>query len=96
MSQTDRVLQEYTYVRNYALDHTMLALKISQVGNSLGVVLPKDLLARLKVGKGDVLFLTEAPDGWRVTPYDPAIEQQLAAGREFMHEFRDTFHQLAK
>jgi len=74
----------------------MLALKISQVGNSLGVVLPKDLLARLKVGKGDVLFLTEAPDGWRVTPYDPAIEQQLAAGREFMHEFRDTFHQLAK
>jgi putative addiction module antidote len=74
----------------------MLALKISQVGNSLGIVLPKELLARLKVGKGDVLFLTEAPDGWRVTPYDPGVEQQLTAGREFMHDFRDTFRQLAK
>ena len=70
--------------------------KVRKIGNSLGIVLPKDLLARLKVGKGDVLFLTEAPDGWRVTPYDPVIEQQLTAGREFMHEFRDTFHQLAK
>lgn len=74
----------------------MVTLKVTQIGNSLGVVLPKEVLARLKLGKGDSLFLTERPDGWRVTPYDPDVAEQLEAGRAFMHEFRDTFHQLAK
>jgi putative addiction module antidote len=74
----------------------MVALKLVQIGNSLGVVLPRDLVARLKVGKGDSLFLTESPDGWRVTPYDPYLAEQLEAGRTLMHEFRDALHQLAK
>ncbi len=74
----------------------MLALKISQVGNSLGIVLPKDLLARLKVGKGDVLFLTEAPDGWRVTPYDPVLEEQIGEAQKIMHRRRSVLHELAK
>lgn len=74
----------------------MHALKVSQVGNSLGIVLPKDLLARLKVGKGDVLFLTEAPDGWRVTPYDPVLEAQIGEAKEIMHRRRSVLHELAK
>ena len=74
----------------------MSALKLTQIGNSVGVILPKELLARLKVEKGDTLFWTEAANGVTLTPYDPDVEEQLALGREFMHEFRDTFHQLAK
>ena len=74
----------------------MSALKLTQIGNSVGVILPKELLARLKVEKGDSLFLTEAANGFTLTPYDPELEEQLKAGREFMREYRDTFHQLAK
>ncbi len=74
----------------------MTTLKITQIGNSLGVVLPKEILARLKVGKGDSVFVTDTPDGVVVSPYDSAVDEQLALGREFMHEFRDTFRQLAK
>jgi putative addiction module antidote len=75
----------------------MSALKLTQIGNSLGVILPRDILARMKVGKGDTLFVTEAANGgFHLSPYDPDVEEQLKLGREFMHEFRDTFHQLAK
>ena len=74
----------------------MHALKLTQIGNSVGVILPKEVLARLKLEKGDTVFVTETPDGCALTPYDPALEAQLIAGREFMREFRDTFHQLAK
>ncbi|MFM2036854.1 MAG: hypothetical protein RL459_2119, partial [Pseudomonadota bacterium] len=74
----------------------MSALKLTQIGNSVGVIFPKELLARLKVEKGDTVFWTEAANGVTLTPYDPELEEQLQAGREFMHEFRDTFHQLAK
>jgi putative addiction module antidote len=74
----------------------MLALKVTQIGNSVGVILPKEALARLKVEKGDSLFLSETPNGLALTPYDPSLQEQLDAGREFMREFRDTFHALAK
>ncbi len=74
----------------------MSALKLTQIGNSVGVILPKEVLARLKVEKGDVLYLSEAPNGVNLTPYDPALQEQIEAGREFMREYRDTFHQLAK
>ncbi len=74
----------------------MHMLKLTQIGNSVGVVLPKEALARLKVGKGETLFLTETPDGYTLTPYDPSLDEQIQAGRAFMSEFRDTFHQLAK
>ena len=74
----------------------MQALKLSQIGNSFGVILPKEVVARLKLQKGDALFLTETPEGYVITPYDPALAEQLEAGREFMREYRDTFHQLAK
>lgn len=74
----------------------MTTLKVTQVGNSLGVILPKEVIARLKVDKGDVLYLTDTPDGVTLTPYDPSFEDQLEAGREFMREYRDTFRALAK
>jgi len=54
------------------------------------------VLARLKVEKGDTLYVTESPTGVNLTPYDPVLEEQLALGRDFMHEFRDTFRALAK
>jgi len=74
----------------------MHALKLTQIGNSVGVILPKEVLARLKVEKGDILYVTESPTGVNLTPYDPALEEQLSLGRDFMHEFRDTFRALAK
>ena len=74
----------------------MPALKVTQIGNSVGVVFPKEMLAHMKVKKGDTVFLTEMPGGYRLTPYDPNLAEQLDAGRELMREFRDTFHELAK
>jgi len=74
----------------------MTVLKLTQIGNSVGVILPKEILARLKVEKGDCLYVSEAVNGLTLSPYDPDMEEQLKQGREFMHEFRDTFHQLAK
>ena len=74
----------------------MHMLNVTQIGNSVGVVLPKEALARLKLAKGESVFLTETPDGYTLTPYDPALDEEINAGREFMRDFRDTFHQLAK
>ncbi len=74
----------------------MHTLKLTQIGNSVGLILPKDVLARLKLEKGDTVFVTETPDGVAMTPYDPSLEEQIDAGRAFMREFRDTFHELAK
>lgn len=75
----------------------MSALKLTQIGNSVGVILPKEVLARMRLGKGDSVFLTESANGSiNLSPYDPTLADELALGREFMREYRDTFHQLAK
>ncbi len=74
----------------------MHALKLTQIGNSVGVILPKEVLTRLKLEKGDTVYVTETPDGFALTPLDPAFAQQLEIGREFMREYRDTFRALAK
>jgi putative addiction module antidote len=74
----------------------MTSLKLTQIGNSVGVILPKEILARLKLEKGDTVFVTDAPGGVTLTPYDPLLAEQLALGHEFMRDYRDTFHQLAK
>lgn len=74
----------------------MNRLKVTQIGNSLGVVLPKELLVRLRLQRGDTVHVTESPNGITLTPYDPALEEQIDLGRELMREYRDTFHQLAK
>jgi putative addiction module antidote len=74
----------------------MIELKLTAVGNSLGVVLPKEALARLKVAKGDTLYITESPDGYRLTPYSPAFEQQMSAARKIMKKRRAALRELAK
>ena len=75
----------------------MTIVKVRPIGNALGVVLPKDVLARLNVTDGDSLFLTEAPDGsMRITPYDPAFEQQMRAAQEGMAQYRNALRELAK
>ena len=74
----------------------MHTLKLTQIGNSVGVILPKEALAKLRLEKGQTVFLTETPEGLVLTPYDPALEEQIDAGRAFIRDFRDTFHQLAK
>ena len=75
---------------------TTTALKITQIGNSVGVILPKEVLARLKVGKGDSLFVTEVPDGVALRPYDEQFEQQMALAREIMKKRRAVLRELAK
>jgi putative addiction module antidote len=74
----------------------MIKLKVTKIGNSLGVILPKEALARLKVEQGDSVFLTELPDGYRVISFDETIVAQVNEGRDFMREFRETFRALAK
>jgi putative addiction module antidote len=74
----------------------MIELKVTAIGNSLGVILPKDALGRLKVGKGDSLFITESPDGYRLTPYNPSFEGQMAAARKVMKKRRSALRELAK
>jgi len=74
----------------------MLKLKVTTVGNSTGVILPKEALSRLKVKKGDVIFLTEAPDGYRITPYDEQFRRQMEEAEEVMRDDRDVLHALAK
>lgn len=74
----------------------MHMLKLTQIGNSVGVILPREALTKLKLKKGESVFLTECSEGFILTPYDPELEEEISAGREFMREYRDTFHQLAK
>ena len=72
-------------------------IKLRKIGNSLGVVLPKDVIARLKVAEGDKLFMTEAPDGsMRITAFDPEFEEQMKAAEEGMAAYRNTLRELAK
>lgn len=74
----------------------MFTLKLTQIGNSVGVILPKEVLARLKVEKGDALFITETPDGYAVTPHDPAFETQMNAAEKIMKKRRNVLRELAK
>jgi putative addiction module antidote len=74
----------------------MTKLKITTIGSSAGIILPKEVLARLKVSKGDSLFLTESPEGYRITPYHPEFEEQMTLAREFMRKRRNVLRELAK
>ncbi|HSK77992.1 MAG TPA: AbrB/MazE/SpoVT family DNA-binding domain-containing protein [Thermoanaerobaculia bacterium] len=74
----------------------MHKLKVTAVGNSAGVVLPKEVLSRLKIQKGDTLYLTETPDGYQITPYDEAFSRQMEAAERILRENRDVLRELAK
>jgi putative addiction module antidote len=75
---------------------SVLSLKLMQIGNSVGFVLPKEAAARLKVEKGDVIYLTETPEGYRISPYDPAFEKQMKAAERIMKKRRNVLRALAK
>ena len=71
-------------------------IKITKIGNSAGVVLPKELLARLRAGVGDTLYVSEAPDGIRITASNPEFAAKMALAEQIMREDRDILHVLAK
>ncbi len=73
-----------------------MTLELRAVGTSTGVVLPKQMLARLRVKRDDALFAVETPGCYLLTPYDPDVEEQLRIGREFMAQYRETFRALTK
>ncbi|WP_077035428.1 AbrB/MazE/SpoVT family DNA-binding domain-containing protein [Pelomonas sp. KK5] len=74
----------------------MSALKLTQIGNSVGVILPKDVLAKLKLEKGDTVYWTEMPNGIALTPYSSEFEAQMDAAREIMKRRRHVLRELAK
>jgi putative addiction module antidote len=75
----------------------MLELKIRKIGNSLGVVLPKEAVNRLRADEGDRLFLIEAPNGtYALTPYDPAFEKKMKKATGIMQRYRNTLHAFSK
>jgi putative addiction module antidote len=74
----------------------MFKLKVRTAGNGTGILLPKAVLARLKVAKGDSIVLTECPEGFEIRPYDPEFERQMALARDVMREQQDVLRELAK
>jgi len=74
----------------------MPKLKITTIGASAGLILNKEVMTRLRVKKGDSLFLTEAPGGFRLTPYDPEFERQFTVAEEIMRGDRDLLRALSK
>ena len=75
----------------------MVELKVRKFGNSLGVVLPKEVINRLQTADGKALFLIEGPDGsYQLTPYDPSFEKKMEQAEDIISRYRNTLHVLAK
>jgi putative addiction module antidote len=74
----------------------MVRLKLRQIGTSVGVILPKEVLARLKVEKGDEIVLSETAEGFKITPYDPEFLAQMDAAEEIMKRRRNLLRALAR
>ncbi len=74
----------------------MTALKVTTVGNSTGIVLPKTVLAKLRVEKGDILYAVETPIGIELTAYDPDFSTQIETAELIMREDRDVLKKLAE
>ena len=85
------------YIRNnVARLSTMLKVKVTPVGNSMGILLPKEALTKLKVGKGDVLYLVDGPGGLTITPYKQDFEKQMEAAEKVLKKYRNALRELAK
>ncbi len=74
----------------------MTTLKVTTVGNSTGVILPREILERLRVSKGDRLYVRETPEGIALTPYNPEFAAQLTVAEQVMREDRDLLRKLAE
>ncbi len=73
-----------------------MRLKLTRIGNSVGMVLPKEVRDRMKLGAGDTVYLTETPDGYKISPYDEEFARQMEIGRKVMKDYRQVLHELAK
>ena len=73
-----------------------MKLKVTTVGNSAGVILPKELMSRLRVTKGDALYATELPDGVKLTPFDPELAGQMEVAERVMRKRRTLLNKLSK
>lgn len=71
-------------------------VKITTIGNSVGIVLPKEVLSRLHVEKGDSLYVSDTPDGIQLTPYDQDFAGEMEAARRVMRKHRDVLRKLAQ
>jgi putative addiction module antidote len=74
----------------------MVELKLKSIGNSVGVIIPKEMLAKLGLGQGDTLYAIETPEGLRLSTSDPVFEEQMAVARRIMKEHRAILRELAK
>jgi len=74
----------------------MMTLKPTTIGKSAGLIFPKEALSRLKVQKGDTLFLTETKEGYLLTPYNPEFETQMRHAEDVVARYRNTLKELAK
>lgn len=74
----------------------MLKVKVTPIGNSMGIVLPKEALIKLKAGKGDMLYLVDGPEGLTLTPYQQDFDIQMEAAEKVMKKYRNALHALAK
>ena len=74
----------------------MLEVKVTAIGNSMGIVLPKEALTKLKAEKGDVLYLVDGPEGLTLTPYREDFAEQMDAAERVMKKYKNALHQLAK
>ena len=73
-----------------------MKLKVTAIGNSAGIILPKELLARLRVDKGDDLYAVETPDGIRLSAYDPTLAAQMEVAERIMRDDRAVLRKLAQ
>lgn len=71
-------------------------LKITTIGNSIGVILPKEILTRLRVAKGDSVYVTETPKGIEISAYDDKYARQMEVGERVMRKHRDVLKKLAE
>jgi putative addiction module antidote len=75
----------------------VIELKVRKFGNSLGVVLPREVISRLRTGDGSPLFLVESPDGsYQLTQYDPDFEKKMSKADDIMQRYRNTLNVLSK
>ena len=74
----------------------MLKVKVTAIGNSMGILLPKEALGKMKVAKGDTLYLVEGPEGYSLTPYQDDFGSQIKIAEKVMKKYRNALHELAK
>ncbi len=72
------------------------AIKVRRIGNSLGLILSREMLAALGVSEGDDLFAVQTPEGLRLTPYDPRFAAAIQSGRRYMRRYRNAMRELAR